>query len=121
MCLFCNTQTEEYVLSNSLAYARWDGYPVNEGHLLIIPKRHVASFFECTAEEVLAIYKLLHEGEKLINKQLNPDGYNIGINIGEDSGQSIFHVHVHLIPRYKGDVENPKGGIRNLKEALVKY
>ena len=120
-CIFCNIDIEIIVLENQLTYAIYDKFPVNEGHMLIIPKRHFDNFFDATSEEIESIYQLLHECKEVLDKEFNPDGYNIGINVGEHAGQTIFHLHVHLIPRYKGDVENPKGGVRNLKPNLVEY
>lgn len=111
-CPFCNP--ENIVLSNELAFAVFDLFPVNIGHLLIIPKRHVSDFFETTLEERAAINQLLEQGKALLEDKHNPDGYNIGINCGETAGQTIFHVHVHLIPRYKGDIDNPRGGVRGV-------
>ncbi|KOA18068.1 AP-4-A phosphorylase [Clostridium homopropionicum DSM 5847] len=120
-CLFCNYPKEKYIVENAFAFAIYDNFPVNEGHALIIPKRHFESFFEATEEEVKGIYKLLHEVKRNIDKKYKPDGYNVGINVGEYGGQTIMHLHVHLIPRYKGDVENPRGGIRKFKKELVEY
>ncbi|MBI9071697.1 MAG: HIT family protein [Melioribacteraceae bacterium] len=111
-CIFCNN--EEKILSNDLAYARFDKFAVSEGHLLIIPFRHVANYFECTVDEKSAIWSLVEEGKKYLDKNYNPDAYNIGINAGIEAGQSIMHVHIHLIPRYSGDMENPKGGVRGV-------
>ncbi len=120
-CLFCNLNKDQLILENDLAVAIMDKFPVNEGHMLFIPKRHFKTYFEATKEEVVALYDLLHEGKKYLDEKFNADGYNIGINIGEDAGQTIMHLHIHLIPRYKGDVEDPRGGIRHLKEQLVPY
>lgn len=106
-----DTHPENIVLSNELAY---NLFPVNIGHLLIIPKRHVSDLFGTTIEEREAINKLLEEGKTLLEDEHKPDGYNIGINCGETAGQTIFHVHVHLIPRYKGDMDNPRGGVRGV-------
>ncbi|MDE5413288.1 HIT family protein [Alkalihalobacterium chitinilyticum] len=111
-CPFCNP--ENIVISNELAFAIFDKYPVTKGHLLIIPNRHVSDFFDTSLEERAAINQLLEEGKALLEETYQPDGYNIGINCGETSGQTIFHVHVHLIPRYKGDIENPRGGVRGV-------
>lgn len=111
-CAFCDCPHEDIILENNLAFAIYDRYPVSKGHLLIIPKRHVSSYYETTAEERLAILGLLDEGRLLLQTKYNPDGYNIGINIGETAGQTIWHCHVHLIPRYSGDIEDPRGGIR---------
>jgi len=102
----------ELVLENALAYARHDSNALARGHVLVIPKRHVAGFFDMTMEEQGAVLSLLNEAQRLIQKQHAPDGYNIGVNVGKAAGQSRMHVHVHLIPRYAGDVPDPRGGIR---------
>lgn len=122
-CIFCNSNKDDYILSNELAFAIYDKFPVNKGHVLIIPKRHFSSLFEAKEDEILDVYKLLEQCKELIDERFNPDGYNVGVNIGKDAGQSIFHLHVHLIPRYIGDVDQDrlKGGIRNFKESIVKY
>jgi diadenosine tetraphosphate (Ap4A) HIT family hydrolase len=109
-CELCSRH--EVLLENALAYVRHDNSSLSRGHVLVIPKRHVASFFEMTAEEQSAVVSLLTDIQKSIQKQHSPDGYNIGVNVGKAGGQSRMHVHVHLIPRYAGDVPNPQGGIR---------
>jgi diadenosine tetraphosphate (Ap4A) HIT family hydrolase len=101
-------------LVHELAYSARDTFAVSPGHALVIPKRHVASFFDLTQDEVAASIKLINEEKKRIDGEFNPDGYNIGVNVGPAAGQSIFHVHIHVIPRYKGDVENPQGGVRHV-------
>jgi diadenosine tetraphosphate (Ap4A) HIT family hydrolase len=109
----CELCAPESVLSeNELAYARPDNHSLSPGHILVVPKRHVADFFEMTHQEQLAVLELLREAQQLVHAKHSPDGYNIGINIGQAAGQSRMHVHVHLIPRYIGDVANPKGGVR---------
>ena len=120
-CIFCDTQNLEIQLENKLAYAIFDKFPVSKGHMLIIPKKHFQSFFEATEEEVLDIYDLIHKSKALLEEKYSPDGYNIGINVNEAAGQTIMHLHVHIIPRHKDDVEDPRGGIRNLKPQLVPY
>lgn len=120
-CLFCDYSKDEYVVENDLAFGIFDKFPVNEGHMLIIPKRHFESFFDATEEEIVALYDLIKVGKKHLDKEFNPDGYNVGVNVGEYGGQTVMHLHIHLIPRYKGDIENPKGGIRKLKKELVPY
>ena len=121
-CVFCEyIDKKKYILENSHAIAFYDKYPVNKGHVLIVPKRHYASYFDSTRDEIAAINDLIKETKKFIDKSLKPDGYNIGINIGEAAGQTIFHLHVHIIPRYTGDVENPRGGVRKIKKPLVEY
>ena len=113
-CIFCQTQKLKIILKNDLCYAIFDLYPVNKGHMLIIPFRHVESLFEATQDEILAIFDLLQKVRLYLDKEFSPDGYNIGINVGKYAGQTINHLHVHLIPRYKGDIENPVGGIRGV-------
>jgi diadenosine tetraphosphate (Ap4A) HIT family hydrolase len=109
----CELCTPQSVLSeNELAYARPDNNSLSPGHILVVPKRHVADFFQMTPPEQLAVLELLREAQQLVHAEHSPDGYNIGVNIGQAAGQSRMHVHVHLIPRYIGDVANPKGGVR---------
>jgi diadenosine tetraphosphate (Ap4A) HIT family hydrolase len=102
----------DVVLENELAYARYDDNSLSRGHVLVIPKRHVPNFFDMTSEEQSAVLGLLNESQRLAQRNYSPDGYNIGVNIGKAGGQSRMHVHVHLIPRYAGDVADPGGGIR---------
>ena len=97
---------------NDLAYARLDNHPLSRGHVIVVPKRHVADFFEMTSAEQVAVLELLRGAHQLARAEHSPDGFNIGVNVGEAAGQSRMHVHVHLIPRYFGDVPNPKGGVR---------
>lgn len=111
-CFFCNTDT--YMLENNLAKGRFDDYPVSRGHMEFVTKRCVPTFFDTTIEEKIAIFELIDQAKKMLDEKYHPDGYNIGINCGESAGQSVMHIHVHLIPRYKGDVENPRGGIRGV-------
>lgn len=119
-CLFC-TDPRGVSLTNDLAYSARDSYAVSPGHTVVIPKRHVASFFELSPEEVGACMDLINKEKKLIDQEFKPDGYNIGINVGQAAGQSIFHVHIHIIPRYKGDVENPQGGVRHVIPKMGHY
>ena len=112
-CLFCVMKPDELVGENELCCARIDSYPVTKGHTLIIPKRHVESYFDLYQPEIDAIHQMLNETKKNIEEQdKTVTGFNVGVNDGKDAGQSIFHVHVHLMPRRKGDTENPKGGVR---------
>ena len=106
---------EKIVAENQLAFLIWDGFPVTEGHLLAIPRRHVADYFELHQPERNAIQRLLDEGRKLLRaKHPEVSGFNVGINCGEAAGQTIFHCHVHLIPRRAGDVANARGGVRGV-------
>ena len=97
---------------NELAYVRFDNNSLSRGHVLVVPKRHVASFFDMTTTEQTAVMTLLRDAQQKLQRDHSPDGYNIGVNVGKAAGQSRMHVHVHLIPRYAGDVANPAGGIR---------
>jgi len=112
-CLFC-VDPRGVSLQRELAYSARDTYAVSQGHTLVIPRRHVASFFDLTHEEINACIGLITEERKRLDEEFKPDGYNIGVNVGPAAGQSIFHVHIHVIPRYKGDVENPQGGVRHV-------
>ena len=118
-CPFCGNP--RMVIQNELAFAHYDSYPVNPGHCLVITRRHVAGYFDATTEEKTAIWALVDEIKTIIDGEYKPDGYNVGINIGEMAGQSIPHLHIHVIPRYKGDVENPKGGVRGVIPHKQKY
>ena len=109
-CELC-TPTD-VVVQNALAYVRYDNNSLSRGHVLAIPRRHVASFFDMSADEQAAVLELLREAQQIIQNRFSPDGYNIGVNIGAAGGQSRMHVHVHLIPRYVGDVPDPRGGVR---------
>jgi len=114
-CLFCNIENERIIAQNDLAYAVRDGFPVTELHTLIIPKRHVEDYFGLTQEELLACDELIRSlKDEIMDSDSLVNGFNIGMNAGESAGQTIFHCHIHLIPRRSGDVENPRGGVRHL-------
>ena len=100
------------VLGNELAVTFSDAFPVSPGHMLIVPRRHVSDFFSLTAEEQAAIWSLVVSVRRHIETQHAPDGYNLGINVGSSAGQTVPHAHLHIIPRYDGDVDDPRGGIR---------
>lgn len=120
-CVFCSMSETEIICENDLAKAFYDGFPVNKGHVLVVPKRHIATYFEASPEEAAAINDLIMKLKGLLDKKYQPDGYNIGINVGEAAGQTVFHLHVHVIPRYIGDVKNPRGGVRKIKTSIVPY
>lgn len=109
-CPFCNKNNEEVVLKNDLCFARYDKYPVNKGHLLIITFRHFGNYFDANHEEKLAVIDLIDKSKEFLLQNFNPDGFNIGINCGKSAGQTIMHFHCHVIPRYRGDIKNPRGG-----------
>ena len=120
-CIFCNFSQNKIIAENELAIAFYDSFPVNPGHALIIPRRHVANYFDLTIEECTAMQVLLKEVQAKVNERYHPDGFNIGVNVNAAAGQSVFHVHMHLIPRYQGDVENPKGGVRGVIPSKQQY
>ena len=114
-CIFCKIRKEELQFENQLAYSSIDSYPVSEFHSLIVPKRHVESYFELTSEEIQACNELiLKTKEKILKQDTSVKGFNIGTNAGKIAGQSIMHCHIHLIPRREGDVEDPQGGVRSV-------
>ena len=120
-CPFCDPPQDRVFATEHLAFALWDGYPASPGHALIIPKRHIPTWFEATEAEQLALFALLGAVKPIIDERHKPDGYNIGINSGIAAGQTVFHLHIHLIPRFKGDVENPRGGVRHVIPAKGNY
>jgi diadenosine tetraphosphate (Ap4A) HIT family hydrolase len=114
-CLFCAINAKRIVAENELAFAIRDSFPVSDKHTLIIPKRHVADFFDLYQPEINAVHALLLEMRGEISRiDATVTGFNVGVNVGQAGGQSIFHVHVHLIPRRDGDVEQPRGGVRGI-------
>lgn len=121
-CRFCMKKPRRRVMvEGQLGYAAYDKHPASEGHFLVIPYRHFFDYFDITDEERNELWSLVAEGKKMVDEKFNPDGYNVGINIGRWAGQSIPHLHIHVIPRYKGDVENPKGGVRGVIPAKKLY
>lgn len=120
-CLFCNLSEERIVASNGPAISIRDGFPVSPGHTLIIPKRHVATFFDTTTEERLAMFELMEKAKLALDAELRPAAYNIGVNDGPAAGQTISHLHFHLIPRYVGDDADPRGGVRRVLPKKAKY
>ena len=114
-CIFCKIRKEELQFENQLAYSSIDSYPVSEFHSLIVPKRHIETYFELTNEEIQACNELIFKTkDKILKQDSSVKGFNIGTNAGKVAGQSIMHCHIHLIPRRKGDVENPQGGVRSV-------
>ena len=97
-----------------LSFAFLDSFPVSNGHALVMPKRHVESIWKMTTEEYIDASNLVRQVKDILQKQFDPQGFNIGVNCGEAAGQTVFHAHIHVIPRYAGDVSSPRGGIRNI-------
>ena len=111
----------ETVVTNESAAALWDAYPVSPGHALVVPRRHEANFLALAAQEQQDIWALVGKVRRRIEEEQSPQGYNIGINIGEAAGQTVGHAHLHIIPRYEGDVEDPRGGVRWVVPEKAKY
>ena len=121
-CLFCNINSKDLVFDNEFAFASFDSYPVSKYHSLIVPKRHILDYFELTDDELLACNDLIKKIKKKIqNADKTVYGFNIGTNSGVAAGQSIMHCHIHLIPRRKGDVDNPQGGVRGVIPSKQHY
>ena len=120
-CTFCGETVGSKVVESKSLYAIYDKYPVNLGHLLLISKRHVPDIFSLDDEEFHELRLLLDQVRHMLDGEFNPAGYNIGVNCGAAAGQTIPHFHMHIIPRYPGDIADPRGGIRNIKTPLVPY
>lgn len=118
-CFFCDIldkrkEEDNFILENEHFFARFDDFPVSKGHIEVISKKHKPSFFDLNEEELISFYSLVKEVKNLIQKKFNPDGFNLGFNEGKVAGMSQEHLHIHLISRYFGHVENPLGGVRNI-------
>ena len=120
-CPFCAITRKEILIDRPLAVARHDTYPVSKGHTLIITRRHVASFFEATEDERREMLRLIDETRALLDREHRPDGYNIGVNDGVAAGQTVMHLHIHIVPRYRGDKADPRGGIRGIFPEKAAY
>lgn len=121
-CPFCNPDLDrELIVESATVFAMYDKFPVSNGHALIIPKKHCAIYFDLTFKEQSACMFMLNKVKEIVSGKFNPDGFNIGINVGEKAGQTVNHVHIHLIPRYNGDVENSRGGVRGVIPNKQKY
>ena len=120
-CPFCTLPKDRIQLANDKGVVVRDGYPISQGHTLIIPKRHIGSFFDLQQDERDGLMVLVDEAKQGLDKEFQPDAYNIGINDGAAAGQTVPHLHIHLIPRYKGDQEDPRGGVRWIIPEKAKY
>ncbi|MCB9731983.1 MAG: HIT family protein [Deltaproteobacteria bacterium] len=118
---FLDRPASDRVAENHLAFALRDGFPVSEGHTLLIPKRLVATWFDATRDEHLALLDLADLVKADLDRTLAPDGYNLGVNVGPAAGQTVMHLHLHLIPRYAGDVPDPRGGVRHVIPDKANY
>lgn len=120
-CPFCSLPSDRILGENEKALWFHDGFPISPGHSLIVPKRHIPSFFDASADERLALLALLDQAKEAVHHDYAPDGFNIGVNVGEAAGQTVPHLHIHLIPRYLGDQEDPRGGVRKIFPEKAAY
>ena len=121
LCAFCTLSPDRVIDENASTIAIRDGYPVSPGHTLLIPRRHTGSFFDLSEHERGDLLSLLDRAKLILDKELQPQGYNIGINDGAAAGQTVPHLHVHLIPRFEGDLPDPRGGVRWVIPNKAKY
>jgi len=112
-CIFCEPE-RDILAQNARAIAVFDSFPVSPGHALILLRRHVATIWDLEPDEYTDCFALVRDVRALLDSRFSPDGFNIGANCGEAAGQSVWHAHVHVIPRYKGDMPNPRGGVRHV-------
>ncbi len=120
-CPFCHPREGEVIFSSELVKGVWDTYPLNPGHVLLVPHRHIARWFDATPEEQVALTSAIEQATAAIEEQYSPEGFNIGFNDRKAAGQSVPHLHIHIIPRYEGDVPDSRGGIRNIIPARAEY
>ncbi|GFO66475.1 HIT family protein [Geomonas limicola] len=120
-CPFCQVEPAKVLVENEHAIAFLDAFPVTVGHTLVVPRRHVVSFFDATPEEQAALFDLVGRVRELLVAERAPDGFNLGINDGAAAGQTVMHLHLHLIPRYAGDTEDPRGGVRWIMPEKAPY
>ncbi len=120
-CPLCVPDSDRVWMKNDIGFVLWDAFPVSEGHALVLPKQHAASLYELSSEQQAAMWELVAEVRQRLQDELHPDAFNIGLNDGVAAGQTIVHVHIHVIPRYTGDREDPKGGVRWIIPEKARY
>jgi superfamily II DNA or RNA helicase/diadenosine tetraphosphate (Ap4A) HIT family hydrolase len=120
-CPFCSIDESRIAFSNDSVIAIWDGFPVSPGHLLIIPRRHTPAWANLSFSEKAATWSAIEQGQRLISERFHPDGFNVGFNESSAAGQTVFHFHLHIIPRYEGDVADPRGGVRHVIPNKANY
>lgn len=120
-CLFCELAQGPHEIENEFFYGRFDKYPVSPGHLLIIPKEHTETLFDLSEAARTALFQLMEQCKNLLEEKYHPDGFNFGVNQGTAAGQTIPHLHLHIIPRYLGDQADPEGGVRGVIPEKQKY
>jgi len=121
LCPFCSVDTKRVVVQNELALAFHDAFPVTPGHILVIPRRHIADYFDLSPEEQTAVWELVNRVRDRLALESAPDGYNLGVNVGSAAGQTVGHAHVHVILRRHGDQEDPRGGVRWIFPERAQY
>ena len=120
-CPFCEPDADRVWLETEFGMAIWDAFPVTDGHTLVVPRQHVASIYELSADAQAALWQLVAQARQRLQDDLHPDGFNIGLNDGEAAGQTILQAHIHVIPRRDGDVEDPRGGVRWIIPEKARY
>jgi diadenosine tetraphosphate (Ap4A) HIT family hydrolase len=120
-CIFCKIDSSKILIEKENCISFYDIYPVSNGHVLVIPKIHISNYFDIELELRNDLWNLVNETKIVLTKKFNPDGFNVGLNINAAAGQTIFHCHIHIIPRYNGDMEDPKGGVRGVIPSKQKY
>jgi diadenosine tetraphosphate (Ap4A) HIT family hydrolase len=120
-CIFCTIDKSRVITENDNCIAFYDKFPVSKGHILVIHKKHEADYFNLNAQEQSEIWNFTNEIKSFLEQKFEPNGFNIGINIGPAAGQTIFHCHIHIIPRYDGDIKNPRGGVRGVIPDKMNY
>ena len=120
-CPFCSVDESRIAFSNDCVIAIWDGFPVSPGHLLIVPRRHTPNWANLSTSEKAATWSAIDQGQRLISERFHPDGFNVGFNESTAAGQTVFHFHLHIIPRYEGDVADPRGGVRHVIPSKANY
>lgn len=123
MCIFCDYLAKDcdIIFQNEHVFVIYDHFPVSKGHALIMTKRHVKTYFEINEKELIDLNEAINQMKAILDDLYSPDGYNIGMNCGVAAGQSVMHLHIHLIPRYTFDCKNPKGGVRGVIPGKQKY
>ena len=120
-CPFCNLEADKILLENEVGIALRDAFPVTEGHTLVVPKQHVASLFDLDANQQAALWQLAAEVRARLLEEFQPTGFNVAVNDGRAAGQTVMHAHIHVIPRYSGDIADPRGGVRQIIPKKARY
>ncbi len=120
-CPFCNPTSEHVWLEDEAGRVIWDGFPISKGHSLVVPRFHISSLFDLEPETQAALWKMVGKVRSRLDEEFQPDGFNIGLNDGEVAGQTVMHAHIHVVPRWKGDVPDPRGGVRWIIPDKARY